>query len=47
MMKGHHFVCPQTSRSYQIKSCITCSKKGVIYLLKCPCPKVYIGETTL
>ncbi|CAJ0937639.1 unnamed protein product [Ranitomeya imitator] len=34
------------SKSYEIRSFLSCSSKGVIYHLTCPCGKIYIGLTT-
>ncbi|CAJ0964199.1 unnamed protein product [Ranitomeya imitator] len=34
------------SKTYEIRSFLSCSSKGVIYHLTCPCGKIYIGLTT-
>ncbi len=36
---------PVTRKCFKITSCITCSTRNVIYMLKCPCQKIYIGKS--
>ncbi len=38
----HH---PVTGKKIQIRGKITCTTTNVIYLLKCPCGKTYVGRT--
>lgn len=40
-----HFSHPMTGKSFSINSFINCNSTHVIYLLKCPCGLVYIGQT--
>jgi len=37
---------PRSGKSFSVKGFITCSTENVIYLVKCPCDKIYIGKTT-
>lgn len=32
-------------KEYEIRDLINCSTERVIYMLTCPCPKIYIGKT--
>nr|AAM43806.1 MF-25 protein [Schistosoma japonicum] len=40
------YVCLPTSRTYEIKKCITCTTKGVMYMLQCSCNTICIGKTS-
>lgn len=44
--KCHQFKHPRSGKNIPIKGVITCSTTGVIYLITCPCGKVYVGKTT-
>lgn len=44
--KTRTFKHPRSGKSYSVKGFITCKTKNVIYLLRCPCDKVYVGKTT-
>ena len=44
--KGHDLKHPRSGRQIPIKGIMTCSTTGVIYMVTCPCRKVYIGKTT-
>lgn len=46
IIKSNYFTCPRTNKRFDIKSCITCNTKNVIYLLRCPCYKIYCGKTS-
>ncbi|OCT92171.1 hypothetical protein XELAEV_18015225mg [Xenopus laevis] len=49
VIKGNSFFHPQTGKKYLIRNYCTCESTYVIYviyLLKCPCGLLYIGETT-
>ena len=39
------FYHPQNGKEYKIKGFINCNTTHVIYMLKCPCGLVYIGQT--
>ena len=40
-----YFTHPCTGKKYFIKSFINCSSTYVVYMLKCPCGLVHIGQT--
>ncbi len=40
-----HFCHPHTGKKYKINSFINCNTTHVVYYLKCPCGKVYVGQT--
>lgn len=44
--KTTYFNHPQTGKRIKIKGIISCTTKGVIYKLTCPCGKAYIGKTS-
>lgn len=44
--KCNFFYHPTTGQQVKIKGKITCSTTHVIYMLKCPCGKAYVGKTT-
>nr|XP_055053666.1 uncharacterized protein LOC129438772 isoform X1 [Misgurnus anguillicaudatus] len=44
--KTKTFNHPHTGKSFDIKGTITCHTSNVIYMLKCPCGRAYIGKTT-
>ncbi|XP_073522664.1 uncharacterized protein [Phyllobates terribilis] len=46
VMKGSTVYHPQTGKQYAIKGYYTCESSYVVYLIKCPCGMIYIGETT-
>ncbi len=37
---------PRSGKSFPVKGFITCSTENIIYLLRCPCDKIYIGKIT-
>lgn len=39
------FSHPQTGEKYKIKEFINCMSTHVVYMLKCPCGMIYIGQT--
>ena len=39
------FYHPQSGQEYKIRDFINCNTTHVIYMLKCPCGKVYVGQT--
>lgn len=39
------FINPTDGRKYQIRQFFNCSMERVIYVAKCPCPRIYIGKT--
>lgn len=45
VITGQHFCHPLTGKKYAIRDFLTCSTANVIYLLKCPCGKTYVGKT--
>ncbi|XP_041430880.1 uncharacterized protein LOC121397711 [Xenopus laevis] len=46
IIKGNTFNHPHSGKQYKIKQYYTCESTYVVYLLKCPCGLLYIGETT-
>lgn len=44
--KGDSFVHPTSGKSYKIRNYYTCTSDWVVYILKCPCSLIYVGETT-
>ncbi|CAJ0937840.1 unnamed protein product [Ranitomeya imitator] len=46
VQKGNTFQHPRTGKSFEIRNYYTCMSSFVIYLIKCPCGLLYIGETT-
>ncbi|CAJ0940588.1 unnamed protein product [Ranitomeya imitator] len=46
ILKGDTFHHPHSEKKYKIKDFSTCDTTFVIYLIKCPCSLLYIGETT-
>ncbi|CAJ0954363.1 unnamed protein product [Ranitomeya imitator] len=45
VLKGPKISHPQTGADIPIQVFFTCNSKQVIYAIKCPCGKVYVGET--
>lgn len=46
IIKGPYIMHPTKGNSISIKGLCTCDTQNVIYSLKCPCGKTYIGQTT-
>ncbi|XP_041424928.1 uncharacterized protein LOC121395443 isoform X1 [Xenopus laevis] len=46
VMRTDKFYHPMTGREYEMTDYINCQTDYVIYMVKCPCGKVYVGETT-
>ncbi|CAJ0966666.1 unnamed protein product [Ranitomeya imitator] len=46
VQKGPSVFHPQTGKAIPIKGFYTCESTFVVYLIKCPCGLVYVGETT-
>lgn len=46
IQKGDTFNHPTTGHEYRITQFFTCDSDWVVYLLKCPCDLLYVGETT-
>uniref|UniRef100_A0A8C5MB09 Reverse transcriptase domain-containing protein n=2 Tax=Leptobrachium leishanense TaxID=445787 RepID=A0A8C5MB09_9ANUR len=46
VIRGDSFVHPHSGRKSKIKGYFTCNSTYVVYLLKCPCGLIYVGETT-
>lgn len=44
--KGSFFTHPDTGRKYRIPGYFTCLSSYIVYLIKCPCGKAYVGQTT-
>ncbi|XP_041446981.1 uncharacterized protein LOC121403153 [Xenopus laevis] len=44
--KGDTVYHPITGKKYKLYSYATCDTAGVVYLLKCPCGMVYVGQTS-
>lgn len=45
MVKGETFKNPGNGSEYRIKYKLTYRHDYVIYVLQCPCPLLYVGET--
>ncbi|CAJ0920486.1 unnamed protein product, partial [Ranitomeya imitator] len=46
VLKGPKISHPQTDSDIPIQGFFTCNSKEVVYAIKCPCGKIYVGETT-
>ncbi|XP_069613227.1 uncharacterized protein [Ranitomeya imitator] len=46
VLKGSSFHHPRSGKSYRIPGYFTCASSWVIYLIKCSCGLLYVGETT-
>lgn len=46
IIKGSNIMHPTKGNPIPIKGFHTCNSSNVIYSLKCPCGKIYIGQTT-
>ncbi|KAG8440413.1 hypothetical protein GDO86_006243 [Hymenochirus boettgeri] len=46
VQKFDRFVHPTTQRTYELKNFLTCDTDFCIYVLRCPCGLLYVGETT-
>ncbi|CAJ0938687.1 unnamed protein product [Ranitomeya imitator] len=46
VIRSENITHPRTGRSYPIKGFFTCNSNFVVYLVKCPCGVLYVGETT-
>ncbi|XP_077134833.1 uncharacterized protein LOC143788815 [Ranitomeya variabilis] len=46
IIKGNEVIHPRTGKSYPIKDYYTCATSFVVYIIKCPCGLLYVGETT-
>ncbi|CAJ0956533.1 unnamed protein product [Ranitomeya imitator] len=46
IIKGDKITHPHSGKCYNIKGFYTCDTNYVVYLLKCPCGLLYVGETT-
>lgn len=46
VIKGQDITHPRTGERFQAKGHYTCDSSFVVYLIKCPCGLVYIGETS-
>ncbi|CAJ0943545.1 unnamed protein product [Ranitomeya imitator] len=46
IIKGDRITHPHTGKCYNTKGFYTCDTNYVVYLLKCPCGLLYVGETT-
>ncbi|KAM4017573.1 uncharacterized protein ACNLHF_007193 isoform 1-T3 [Anomaloglossus baeobatrachus] len=45
VIKGDHFTHPRSGKSFPIKEYFTCLSNFVVYIIKCPCGLLYVGET--
>ncbi|XP_069617342.1 uncharacterized protein [Ranitomeya imitator] len=45
VIKGSDVVHPRTGKSYPIRDYHTCESNYVVYIIKCPCGLLYVGET--
>lgn len=43
--KVNEFTNPQDNRLYNIRDFISCDTVCVVYAVKCPCNKIYVGRT--
>ncbi|CAJ0942722.1 unnamed protein product [Ranitomeya imitator] len=46
VLKGDTIYHPYTRKMYNINNSFTCNSNFVVYLIKCPCGLLYVGETT-
>ncbi|CAJ0964548.1 unnamed protein product [Ranitomeya imitator] len=46
VIKSDNITHPRTGKSFPIKGFHTCNSNFVVYLVKCPCGLLYVGETT-
>ncbi|XP_073404906.1 decapping and exoribonuclease protein isoform X1 [Dendrobates tinctorius] len=46
VLKGDKFVHPHSGKEFKISNFFTCDSAYVIYLIKCPCCLLYVGETS-
>ncbi|OCT56238.1 hypothetical protein XELAEV_18000434mg, partial [Xenopus laevis] len=46
IIKGNTVGHPTKGTAIKLNDYVTCESNDVIYMLKCPCGQVYIGETT-
>lgn len=44
--KGEYFTHTHTGKQYPINGFYTCNSDFVVYIIKCPCGHLYVGETT-
>ncbi|XP_029455953.1 uncharacterized protein LOC115090676 [Rhinatrema bivittatum] len=40
------YICTQTQYRYRMYNFTTCQTDHVIYIIRCPCNKIYVGQTT-
>lgn len=45
VQKGSSLAHPQTGRRIEIRGFFNCSSANVIYVIICPCGKIYVGQT--
>lgn len=45
IIKGENVVHPSKGHNIKLQHFATCKTTGVIYMLKCPCGKAYVGKT--
>ncbi|CAH2329952.1 Hypothetical predicted protein, partial [Pelobates cultripes] len=45
VIKGEYFVHPRSGKKFFVKDFYTCNSDFVVYILKCPCGLLYVGET--
>ncbi|CAJ0965952.1 unnamed protein product [Ranitomeya imitator] len=45
VIKSSEFTHPHTGKKFNIKGFYTCETNFVVYLVKCPCGLMYVGET--
>lgn len=45
VIKGSHITHPMRGNKIQLRVNATCDTTNAIYMLKCPCGKVYVGQT--
>ncbi|CAJ0935464.1 unnamed protein product [Ranitomeya imitator] len=46
VLKGNTFQHPRSGKTFRINQFFTCESSYVVYLIKCPCGLLYVGETT-
>ncbi|XP_073412618.1 uncharacterized protein [Dendrobates tinctorius] len=46
VIKGSDITHPRTGKRYGIRGFFTCDTNYVVYLIKCPCGLLYVGEST-
>ncbi|CAJ0960174.1 unnamed protein product [Ranitomeya imitator] len=46
VLKGDKVIHPYSGKEFKIRGYFTCSSEYVVYMIKCPCGLLYVGETS-